>query len=180
MTRIQALDYAHTPAAAQPTLDAVQKKLGIVPNLFKTFAHSPAVLNFYLAQTEALAGGVLPAGLREQLAVAIAAANTCDYCASAHTLLGQGAGVSVAELTNNLHGRSDNSKTQAAIAFAQAIVNNRGRVSDEQLQAVRSAGYSEAEIVEIIAHVGVNTFTNYFNHIAATVVDFPLVSTNLA
>jgi uncharacterized peroxidase-related enzyme len=177
MQRIKALDVSATPADSKVLLDAVQKKLGVVPNLFKTFAHSPAVLKFYLSQGEALATGVLPAALREQIAIVTAGANQCDYCASAHTLLGKGAGVDATEATANLKGHSSNAKTQAALTFAKAIVEHRGRLTTNQLQAIRAAGFSEAEIVEIIAHVSMNIFTNYFNHIAETVVDFPLVST---
>jgi len=97
MQRIPALAATAAPAASQPMLEAVRKKLGMVPNLFKTFAHSPAVLQYYLAGSEALAHGGLPAGLREQIALVAAGANECDYCASAHTLMGKGAGLSAAE-----------------------------------------------------------------------------------
>ena len=175
MQRIPALTVATAPAASQPLLEAVKKKIGMVPNLFKTFAHSPAALQYYLAGSDALKQGVLPAPLREQLALTIAGANECDYCASAHTLMGKGAGLAAGEMTSNLRGRSEDAKTQAALHFAEAIVSGRGRVSDEQLQAVRTAGYSEEEVVEIVAHVAANIFTNYFNHIAGTVIDFPVV-----
>jgi uncharacterized peroxidase-related enzyme len=177
MQRIKALDPASAPAASKAMLDAVQKKIGMVPNLFKTMAHSPAVLQFYLQQTEALANGSLPVPLREQIALVTAGANGCDYCASAHTLMGKGAGLAAGELADNLRGRSADAKTQSALDLAKAIVNNRGRVTDEQIKAVRDAGYGEAEVVEIVAHVSMNVFTNYFNHIAGTVIDFPLVST---
>jgi uncharacterized peroxidase-related enzyme len=175
MQRIPALNAAAAPALSQPMLEAVGKKLGMVPNLFKTFAHSPAVLQYYLAGSEALSTGVLNGALREQIALATAGANQCDYCASAHTLMGKGAGLAAAEMSDNLRGQSSNAKTQAALDFAKAIVNSRGLVSDAQLQAVRTAGYGDAEVVEIVANVVANIFTNYFNHIAGTVIDFPVV-----
>ena len=175
MQRITALTLDASPAASRPMLEAVQKKLGMIPNLFKTFSHSPAVLSYYLAGSEALGGGTLSAALREQIALVTAGENECDYCASAHTLMGKGAGVNAAELANNLRGRSANAKTQSALDFAAAIVSERGRVSDEQLQLVRAAGYNDAEVVEIVANVAINIFTNYFNHIAGTVIDFPVV-----
>jgi uncharacterized peroxidase-related enzyme len=175
MQRINALATAAAPAASQRMLEAVQKKLGMVPNLFKTFAHSPAVLKYYLAGSEALGTGVLSAGLREQIALVTAGENECDYCASAHTLMGKGAGLNSAEMASNLRGRSADAMVQAALSFAAAVVSERGRVSDAQLQAVRAAGYSEAEVVEIVANVVANIFTNYFNHIAGTVIDFPVV-----
>jgi uncharacterized peroxidase-related enzyme len=175
MQRIPALTTATAPAASQPLLEAVGQKLGMVPNLFKTFAHSPAVLQYYLVGSEALGGGVLSAALREQIALVTAGENECDYCASAHTLMGKGAGLEAAEMADNLRGRSTHTKTQAALDFAAAIVSTRGRISDAHLNAVRSAGYGDAEVVEIVAVVAANIFTNYFNHIAGTVIDFPAV-----
>lgn len=180
MQRIPALATAAAPANSQPLLAAVGKKLGMVPNLFKTFAHSPAVLQYYLAGSEALSGGALSAALREQIALVTAGENECDYCASAHTLMGKGAGLAAAEMADNLRGRSGNAKTQAALDFAAAIVSERGRVSDAHLAAVRSAGYTDADIVEIVAVVAANIFTNYFNHIAGTVIDFPVVKSAAA
>ena len=177
MQRILALDPSTAPAASKDLLNAIQKKLGMVPNLFKTLAHSPAVLQSYVRQSEALAGGSLSPALREQIALVTAGTNGCDYCASAHTLMGKGAGLKQEEMANNLRGSADNAKTQAALDFAKAIVLNRGHVTDDEIKAVRGAGYSEAELVEIIAHVSANLFTNYFNHIAKTVIDFPFVGT---
>jgi len=179
MQRISALVPSNTPVASQAMLDAVKIKIGMVPNLFKTIAHSPAALQFYLQQMEALAGGVLSAPLREQLALTSAGENACDYCASAHTLMGKGAGVPEKELSENLRGRSDDAKTRAALTFARAIIAGRGQISDMQIEAVRAAGFTDAELVEIIAHVGMNIFTNYFNLVAQTVVDFPLVRTEV-
>jgi uncharacterized peroxidase-related enzyme len=176
MPRITALNPSDAPAQAQPMLAAVKAKLGMVPNLFKTFAHSPAVLQFYLSGSEALAATSISAALREQIALVTAGENECNYCASAHTLMGKGAGVAPAELAANLRGTSGNAKTQAALNFAKVIVAERGRVADADLAEVRAAGYSEAEITEIVATVAANIFTNYFNHIADTEVDFPLVN----
>jgi uncharacterized peroxidase-related enzyme len=175
MQRINALDLAAAPAASQDLLAAVQKRLGMIPNLHKTIAHSPASLQAYVRQSEALSIGVLPPALREQIALVTAGTNDCDYCASAHTLLGKHAGVNAEEAANNLRGWGAEPRVRAALVFATVIVEHQGRVSDAELQAVRAAGYSDAEIVEIIAHVAMNIFTNYFNHIAGTVVDFPLV-----
>ena len=177
MPRITALELSAAPADSKALLEGVQVKIGMVPNLFKTFAHSPAVLKAYLAQGDALAGGVLPPALREQIALVTAGTNQCDYCASAHTLMGKSAGVDAKEATANLRGLASDAKIGAALSFAKTIVEHRGRVTDGQLSAVRAAGYSEAEIVEIVAHVAMNLFTNYFNHIADTVIDFPLIST---
>lgn len=177
MPRIHTVNASDTPEKSIPLLEAVAKMFGKVPNLVQTLAHSPAALRFYLSQIEALSGGVLTRQLREQIALVSAGINHCDYCASAHTLAGRGHGLKAEELAANLAGHSPDAKTQAALDFAKQIITMAGHVNDDALQAVRNAGYSEAEIVEIIAHVGMNIFTNYFNHIAATVIDFPLVTT---
>ena len=175
MQRIQPLDAGATPTESQSLLAAVQKKLGLTPNLFKTLAHSPTGLGFYLQQSQSLASGTLSAPVREQLALLTAGVNACDYCASAHTLLGKGVGVSNEEAARNLRGVATDRRAQAALTFAHAIIDKRGRVTDAELNAVRDAGYGNAEIVEIVAHVAMNIFTNYFNHVAGTEVDFPFV-----
>lgn len=177
MPRISALTTAQAPAASQPLLEAVHQKLGMVPNLLKTLAHSPAALRYYLSGSEALGGGSLPAALREQIALATAGANACDYCASAHTLMGKGAGLTATEMARNLNGRSEDTRAQAALDFASVVVRDRGQVDDAALQAVRAAGYSDADVVEIVAHVAANILTNYVNHVAGTVIDFPVVKT---
>jgi uncharacterized peroxidase-related enzyme len=175
MPNIPALTLASAPAASQSLLAAAEKKLGMLPNLFATIAHSPAALKFYLGQGEALAGGKLPAGLRHQIALATSGVNDCDYCASAHTLMGKGSGVAAADLAINLRGRSADARTQAALSFAKAIVEQRGHVGSAAVNTVRAAGWDDAEIVEIIANVGATAFTNLFNNAVGTVIDFPLV-----
>jgi len=163
---------------AQAQLDGVKAKLGSVPNIFGTFANSPAVLDFYMQGSGALGNTSISAALRESIALTVAGANACDYCASAHTMIGKGAGLSDEETGHNLHGKSEDSKTQAALDFAALIVEQRGNVNDNDVQAVKDAGYTDGEVLEIVAIVAFNIFTNYFNHVADTDVDFPLVSTS--
>ena len=179
MARIQPIEPSRAEGKSRSLLEAVRNQMGTVPNIFKGFAHSPATLDFYLSQSKALAGGVLDPKLREQIAVTMAGTNQCDYCASAHTFLGRKAGVSPSELAANLEGRSEDTKTAAALRFARTVAERRGRVDDADLERVRAAGFSEAEIVEIIAHVGMTFFTNTFNNVADTEVDFPRVDTTL-
>ena len=162
---------------AQETLNAVEAKLGMVPNIFKTFAHSPAVLDFYMQGSGALGNTSISAQLRESIALTVAGVNSCDYCASAHTAIGAGAGLSADELASNLHAKSDEAKTQAALDFSLKLVNSQGNATDADVQALKDAGYTEGEVLEITAVVAFNIFTNYFNHVADTDVDFPLVST---
>lgn len=176
MQRIQKVEAATAPQKTKDLFAAVKAQMGMVPNLIATMAHAPAAVSAYLGLAGALGDGALDRRLREQIAVAVAGVNVCDYCASAHTLLGKNAGVAPDEIARNLSGASNDTKTAIALAFAVEIVRERGHVSDAGLAAVRRAGFSEEEIVEIVAHVAMNVFTNYFNHIAGTEVDFPLIA----
>jgi len=168
-----------SPAAeAQKQLDGVKAKLGSVPNIFQTFAHSPAVLDFYMQGSGALGKTSISTKLRESLALTVAGLHGCDYCASAHTKIGEGAGLTTEELKHNLKGQSEDAKTQAALTFAAKTVESRGNVSDADVKAVKEAGFSEGEVLEMVAVIAFNIFTNYFNHVADTDVDFPHVSTS--
>ena len=175
MPRIQPIERDQTNGKAKILLDGVQKTFGMTPNLMRTLAHSPAALEAYLDFGKALGGGRLGAPLREQIALAVAGANSCHYCASAHTAVGKMLKLDGQELSANLQGASGDPKVEAALRFAQRVVESRGWVSDQQLQEVRQVGYTDEQIIEIIAAVALNIFSNYFNHIAETEVDFPAV-----
>lgn len=176
MTRIQPVDHATVSGQAKDLLDGVKDAIGMVPNLYATLAQSPTVLDGYLSLSKALGNGILSAQLREQIALTVAGINSCDYCASAHTALGKMAGLDDQELVRNLGGNASDAKTQAALNLTAAVVRKSGNVSDHDLKDVRAAGYSEGEIVEIVANVTANIFTNYFNHVAGTDIDFPVVT----
>ena len=173
MQRIKAIN--PTEGKAKELLAGVKKAMGSTPNIFTTFANAPAALEAYLNFNSALSTGVLNKQLREQLAVTVAGFNGCNYCASAHIFLGGKAGVESTELVANSKGHSSDSKTQAAISFARALLETRGKVADQDLAAIRAAGFSDEEVIEILAHVALNTFTNYFNETALTAIDFPAV-----
>ena len=177
MSRISTpANIASAPAASRPLLEAVNKQLGLVPNLFRMVANSPAALEGYLGLSGALAKGALPAATRERIALAVAEFNGCDYCLSAHTYLGKNlAKLDESEIAANRAGGSNDAKADAAVRFAVQVINQRGHVSDDEVGKVRSAGYDEAQIVEIVQHVALNTWTNYINSVAQTVVDFPAV-----
>lgn len=164
------------PAASQPLLEAVRKQLGVVPNLFRLIANSPAALEGYLGLSGALNKGTLPAPTRERIALAVAEINGCDYCLSAHSYLGKNlAKLDDAEITANRNGASNDLKANAAVRFAVKVVRQRGHVSDDDIRAVKSAGYDDAQVIEIVLHVALNTLTNYVNEVAKTEVDFPAV-----
>ena len=170
-----------SPSAAQPLLHAVEKQLGVVPNLFRVVGNSPAALEGYLGLNGALGKGELEAATRERIALAVAEVNGCDYCLSAHTLLGKNlAKLSEAENAANRDGISTDSKADAAVRFAVKLVKARGHVSDADVQAVKKAGYNDAQVIEIVLHVALNTLTNYVNEVAKTEIDFPVVTAKAA
>ena len=176
MTRIPPVDRNTTNDSVRSNFDAIQKLLGVVPNSMRTMAQSPSVLEAYLGFSGALRRGRLPVALHEQIALAVAETNSCDYCLSAHTALGLGAGLSNDELAASRVAQAADPKVAAALQFAQAVVESRGDVRDQDLARVRGVGYTDGEIAEIIAHVALNVFTNYFNRAAQPDIDFPLVT----
>jgi uncharacterized peroxidase-related enzyme len=175
MPRIQPIDPAAASGPLAEQLAATRKLLGATPNLFTTAANSLAALTAMNAFFVALARGKLGGKIGERIAIAVAQANGCEYCLSAHTTLGANHGVAPADLAAARRGRSADPRAQAAINLALAIVASRGRVSDSGLAEARAAGLTDGEIVEVVAHVAVNVFTNYLNNLAGTEVDFPLV-----
>jgi uncharacterized peroxidase-related enzyme len=163
------------PSASQPILDAVNAQLGVIPNLFRLVAQSPAALAGMTGLSGAL-GKTLDVKTRERIAIAIAEVNGCDYCLSAHNYLGLNlAKISPEEIALNRKGASGDAKADAAVRFAAKVAQTRGKVGAEDLAAVRKAGYSDAQIIDVIATVGENFLTNLFNNVAQTEIDFPVI-----
>jgi len=173
MPRIPTLNADSASTEQQQILANVKKAMGLVPNLVSTLAQSPAAANAYLAFSGALAKGSLPAKLREQIALIVGETNSCQYCVSAHSLLGQKTGLSPEEVLAARTAESTDPKTAAALTFAQKLVRDRGMVSNECVTGLREHGFTDGDIAEIVANTALNLFTNYFNHVAETVVDFP-------
>jgi uncharacterized peroxidase-related enzyme len=164
------------PAASQPLLTAVQKKLGVVPNMFRTIASSPAGLEGYLGLEGALSKDSLGAPTRERIALAVAEVNQCGYCLAAHAYLGKNlAKLDDVEIARNRAGGSTDTKANAAVHFAVRVAQQRGQVTDTDLAAVKAAGFEDGAVIEIVLHVALNTLTNYVNLVASTDIDFPRV-----
>lgn len=181
MSRIPTPTTEQAPATARPLLEAVHKQLGMVPNLFRIIASSPAALEAYVGFSGGLAKGALAAPTRERIALAVAEVNGCNYCLSAHTYLARNlAKLDDAEITANRNGASNDIKADVAVRFATKLARERGHVSETDVAEVKRAGYSDAEIVEIIAHVALNVFTNTINEALKTEIDFPRVGANEA
>ncbi len=178
MSRISVISLVDPATAAGPSrvlLDQIHGAFGTVPNMFRAVAHSPAALQSMWGAFGALGSGTIPARLGEQIAVAVADRNACEYCLAAHTALGRKAGASADEMARAQMGESADPATAAALRFALKLVNERGQVSAADVQAVRAAGFDDGQIVEILAHVALNLYTNYINVALAVPVDFPAV-----
>ncbi|MGE0483085.1 MAG: carboxymuconolactone decarboxylase family protein [Gammaproteobacteria bacterium] len=175
MSRLEIPQRSDAPETTHATLDAVEKQLGTLPNLFRLLANSPAALNAYTGLHGAL-GRTLDVKTRERIALAVAQVNGCDYCLSAHAYLGQHlARLDAEEIARNRRGHSADRKADAAVRFAASVARERGHVDDAAIAAIREAGYDDAQIVEIVALVAENCFTNFLNEVARTDIDFPVV-----
>lgn len=175
MAQVSLIDPASSAAAVKPTLDKINGAFGVVPNMFKAVANSPAALASMWGSFGALGGGKLGARLGEEIAVAVANANSCEYCLAAHTALGRKAGASSDEMAAAQAGESSDPRTQAALTFALKVVRDRGAITDADVAALKTAGFDDEGVVEIIAHVALNLFTNYVNVALNVPVDFPAV-----
>lgn len=176
MSRFQVVDPSTATGRTKELLDAVKAKLSIVPNMTKVMVNSPAVLEAYLGFSGALAGGSLDAKIREQLALVTAQQNECEYCLSAHTAIGKMIGLKQEQIEASREGKGSSEKATAALTFAKRVLDGKGKINEPDLAAVRAAGFSDGEIAEIIAHVALNVFTNYFNVATEVDIDFPKVS----
>ena len=175
MSRIALVtDQTASPAAAD-LFAAIKKKVGAVPNLYRVIAHEPAALQGVLGLGDGLGAGSFDAATREAIALAVAGENNCDYCASAHTAISKSLKVSEDEIGARLQGLSADARLEAILTFAKAVVEKRGFVSDDDLEDARAAGLGDGEIIETVANVVANIFTNYVNHVAETEIDFPVV-----
>ncbi len=171
MSRIPGVPFESTQGRTREALVGVQRMLGGTPNLFRVAAQSPAALEALVGLFGATARGGLGAQERESLALTVAQSNGCDYCLSAHTALGRQAGLSDAQLVAARRAQSP----EALLRFARLVTEERGRVSDSALAEARRAGATDADLVEVVANVALNVFTNYLNLVAATEIDFPVV-----
>ena len=180
MPRITPIDPSAATGAVKVQLEGTARALGATPNMFLTAAQSPAALTAMNAFFEALGKGTLGGAIGERIAIAVANANGCEYCLAAHTALGAGHGVPAAELAAAKQAHSVDARAAAAMTLARAILERKGRVSDVDLALARRAGLGDREIVEVVAHVALNVFTNYLNNLAQTEVDFPAVALEAA
>lgn len=170
MTRIIPVSLENAADAARPLLEGVQKKIGFLPNVFKVLAHAPAVLTSYVQNSAALGKTSLSATQKEAIFLATSQVNGCDYCLAAHTVFAGKAGLSAQDIVSARHGQLN-----AFATLARQITESRGHLSDEQIEAARAAGITDAKIIEVVAHIASQTLTNYLNNLALTDIDFPAI-----
>lgn len=175
MARLGTIELESATGKAREVLSVVKSKLGLVPNMLKVMANSPAVADSYVQFSSALAQGSLSAGVRELIAITVAQGTSCAYCLSAHTAIGKGIGLAPADLSGARTGEVGDAKVSAALRFARVVVDRMGGVTDADVAAVKRAGWTDGEVAEIIGAVGLNLFTNLFNKAAGVEVDFPRV-----
>lgn len=173
MPVIPALSRSQVDPATGAKLDAVKAKLGTIPNMFLTFAHSPVALNAYLQLAEVTARGKLNARQREQVALAVAEANDCGYCLAAHAAIGKLVGLGENQIGQARLARGDNPRDSAILGLARAIVEQRGHVAAEAIRDFKAQGFGDADVLEVLVNVVHNIYTNYTNHLAGTEIDFP-------
>jgi uncharacterized peroxidase-related enzyme len=176
MARLPTVDPGNSTGKAHDLLAAVQKKLGLVPNMTRVMANSPAVLEAYIGFSGALDGASLDAKTRERLALGTAEANQCEYCLSAHSTIGKLVGLNESELFASRRGQSSDSKATAALQLSRQVIDKRGSVSEADVNSARKGGLTDGEIAEVVALTALNIFTNYFNTAFQVDVDFPRVS----
>lgn len=172
MQRLEAINPDTATGKTKELMDVIQNKYGMVPNLTRTLANSPAALESYLGFGALDKGSISPA-LREQIALTVGELNGCDYCVAAHTAIGKMVGLSEEQTIDSRRATAGNSKDEAALQFVKAVVEKQGWVTDDDVAKVRGAGYTDEDVAEIVTHVAKNIFTNYFNHVAKIVIDFP-------
>jgi uncharacterized peroxidase-related enzyme len=180
MSTIKPVDINNVDATTAATLAAVKAKLGVLPNMFTTFAHTPVALNAYMQLADVTGKGKLSAAQREQIALTVGQANDCGYCVAAHSVIGGMVGLQAPQITNARFAKADNNRDMAILELARNIVTARGHLSTTEVNTFKSRGLSDADILEVLVNVVLNIFTNYTNHIAATDIDFPLVDLKAA
>ena len=173
MSRITQIDPTEATGRSKALLDAVKEKLGFTPNMMRAMANAPVVLDAYLQFSSVLGKGSLPVRVREQIALTVAQVNGCDYCLAAHSAIGKSVGLTAEQINDSRLGTAIDPKAAALLGFARKVALTRGQVSDADLEDVREVGYDDAIIAEVVAHVALSSFTNFFNNVVRTDVDFP-------
>jgi uncharacterized peroxidase-related enzyme len=181
MSRLPTPAIDEAPLASREMLRAAAERFGRVPNMVRLLSVSPAALRGYLGLLTALDDGALGVQTPARIALAVAEENGCQYCLSLHTdRARRRTGLDDAEITANRSGASNDPQAEVAVRFAAKLVRTRGVIGDDDIRALRTAGYDDGQIVEMVLHAGLNTLTGYLNKVADIDVDFPVIKTRKA
>jgi uncharacterized peroxidase-related enzyme len=175
MQRIKAIETVNASQEMQELYQQVENNLGMVPNMVKTLANAPVAAKAYISFWGLMEQGVLPTSLKEKISLLVSEANGCSYCVSVHCALSKGAGLADEEVLDSRQGQSPDRKTDQALKFASRVLDTRGAVTTDEVNALRNVGYTDQEITEMIALIVFVQFSNYFNNAAGTINDFPKV-----
>ena len=176
MTRTVALTPEQVPAESRPTLDAFTKNIGFTPNMMASFAQSPIAFNARATLLSSLSKA-LDVKTRDSIGLAVSEVNGCNYCLGVHSFTAEHmAKLPADEIILARKGHATDPKRDAAVQFARKVIETRGQVSDADLQAVRDAGHTEANVIEIVALVAMYSLTNFFNNVFDPDKDFPAVA----
>ncbi|XZF14619.1 carboxymuconolactone decarboxylase family protein [Chitinophagaceae bacterium MMS25-I14] len=181
MARLQAITPEQATGKTKELFNAIEGKLGTIPNMMRTMGNSPALLQAYLDLSGTLGKGLLGVKTGELIALAVAESNSCDYCLSAHSYIGEKlVKIDAGTLADARNGYAADTKTDTVLKFARALVHKGGLVNDDDVNAAKAAGLNDGEIGEVVGHVALNILTNYFNNTAKTEIDFPVVRVQTA
>jgi uncharacterized peroxidase-related enzyme len=176
MTRTATLHPEHVPADSKPTLDAFTKNIGFTPNMMAAFAHSPIAFNAWATLLGSLSKA-LDVKTRDSIGLAVSEVNGCNYCLTVHSFTAEHmAKLSADDIILARKGHATDPKRDAAVRFARRVIETRGHVSDEDVEAVTAAGYTHANMMEIVALVAMYSLTNFFNNVFDPEKDFPAVA----
>lgn len=171
MQRLNSVNPESAQGQTKEYFESVLKAYGTIPNTVKVMANSPAVLGSYLAFSSAMSEASIGEKLHNQLKLNTSESNTCEYCTSILSAVAPSAGLSADDILAGRSGDSEDTRTKAALAFANDVLESRGKVTNEQLASVQAAGFKDAEVVEIVASVVLGCFTNFLNNVADTELD---------
>jgi len=176
MPRTAALKPEDVPADCKLTLDAFTRAIGFTPNMMSTFAQSPIAFNAWAGLLASLSKA-LDVKTRDSIGLAVSEVNGCNYCLNVHSFTAEHmAKLPANEIILARKGHAIEPERDAAVQFARKVIETRGNVSDADLKAVRDAGYTDANLMEIVALVAMYSLTNFFNNVFDPEKDFPVVT----
>jgi uncharacterized peroxidase-related enzyme len=178
MSRLSAIKPDAATGATAEIFAKIRKAVGKVPNAYATIGtHSPEALGALLSVEGVIAAGTLSKPDVEAIKLAVSEVAGCDYCIAAHTMIGKFAGLAPEAMKQIRAGApTGDAKRDALVHFVRLLVNTRGTVPENEVNAIREAGYTERQIIEIGLAVATITFTNLVNRVNDTTLDFPAVA----